>query len=119
MPSHSFAVGFLLSVCSLCVWGAWPFVRAYCKAEVPVFFVLYTLGGLFIALLCCISTSTSMVASYPASKICSVIFAGTLCGHGDFLVCCAFQRIPSYIAFPIYAGSEFHLFSVYHLFLVV
>jgi hypothetical protein len=101
-----YTTGIALSVAALCVWGAWPFARAYCIADTPVFFILYVTGGLLVAMVACLSTSQSFESSsYEPARVMCVILGGMACGHGDFLCVCAFKRIPSYIAFPLYTGN--------------
>jgi glucose uptake protein GlcU len=103
-------VGIVLSVAALCVWGAWPFARAQCSADTPVFFVMYALGGLLVGMCTTLGTGQSFVPTeYAPQRIMYVILGGIACGHGDFLVVCAFKRIPSFIAFPLYTGKLRHV----------
>lgn len=102
-----YSIGIVECVVALVVWGAWPFAAAKCDADTPIFFMLYVIGGLLFAIFMCLVTSQfSSTAVYEPAQIVYVVVGGMCCAHGDFVVVCAFKRIPSYIAFPLYTGSH-------------
>jgi drug/metabolite transporter (DMT)-like permease len=122
-----------LSVANLVIWGCWPLIRMNCKADGPVFLILFLSGQFFVAFLCCIIldphlfsrtlSSKQILHEYSHWKLLAILCGGCMAANGDFLCTCACTRIPVVIAFPIYSGmmcqlsllAPFNLRSLYSI----
>lgn len=116
---NNYALGVLLSLTTLLSWGSWPSVRMYCKAEGPVFAVLYLCGQwitavFFILILQPTALTSGLTQPCSPIKILTIILGGLFVACGDFLCSCACLKIPYAIAFPVFTGKKPHL--IYKIF---
>lgn len=110
----------LLSI-TVSTFGSWSSVRTLCRAEAPVFAILFLSSQFLTAIAMCLTLGMSSNVDdenfnsdvfvnamgperYSGGKAFCIVIGGFLLANGDFLCACACSHIPSAIAFPVYSG---------------
>lgn len=100
-------------------WGSWSSIRMLCKADGPVFVIVYIAGQFITGIIC--SLSLGMVTGVPGVfngqtffggiqssmdwfRILFIIIGGFCCANSDFLASCACTRLPFAVVVPVFMG---------------
>lgn len=100
-------------------WGSWSSLRVLCRAEAPVFGIIYVCGqflvgttlGLTLGMVKeendVFNRSTFILGlTHPGEwyRVVAIAIGGFCCANSDFLAACAFTRLPFAVVVPIFMG---------------
>ena len=100
-------------------WGSWSSIRMLCKADGPVFVILYILGQFVVGIVCEFSfgmgtgipglfNSQTFLGGWMKQmawyRILAIVIGGSCCANSDFLASCACTRLPFAVVVPIFMG---------------
>lgn len=117
-PENSIFATVLLLGTMTC-WGSWSSIRMLCKADGPVFVIIYIIGQFVTGVT--LSSSLGMITGVPGSfnhqtfigglsgsmewyRVIFIITGGFCCANSDFLASCACTRLPFAVVVPIFMG---------------
>lgn len=110
------ALGGVLSVVNLCVWGCWPYARRECNADASKVITLLFLGEAGVIIIGSIISDiffgsqawsnllTSLYSSQSPVQVLAILLGGFNIIWADFFILSAFVYLPTVIALPVVIG---------------